>query len=142
MISGSYIAGSYEECNNGIGWSEPENAAQECGWPPGAKGHIKDCCCCYLTAHIHDLGEEINNADVEIEYRPGLYQGCTSLMNVYSSTDGEEWELFHESTVTQETWSPKTTYKELLTNVPDSFRYIKIEIPECYNDYSSAKVVY
>lgn len=131
----------YDSCGNGIGWSQPKSSAEECGWPPGDKGYIKDCCCCYLTSHIHDLGDIFNaNSRVEIEYKPGFTQGCTSIMHVYSSEDGETWDLFYTAEVTQETWSPKTIYKETLA-VPEDFRYIKIYIPECYNDYSSAKVL-
>ncbi|MEA3343527.1 MAG: LamG-like jellyroll fold domain-containing protein [archaeon] len=131
----------YDSCGNGIGWSQPKSSAEECGWPPGDKGYIKDCCCCYLTSHVHDLSDTFNaNSRVEIEYMPGFTKGCTSTMNVYSSEDGKTWSLFYTAEVTQETWSPKTTYKRTLT-VPGNFRYIKIYIPECYNDYSSAKVL-
>ncbi|MEA3342967.1 MAG: S-layer protein [archaeon] len=131
----------YDVCNNNVGWSEPKSSAEECGWLPGEKGYIKDCCCCYLTSHIHDLGDTFNaNSRVEIEYMPGFTKGCTSAMNVYSSEDGKTWNLFYTAEVTQETWSPKTTYKETLT-VPGDFRYIKINIPKCYNDYSSARVL-
>ncbi len=128
----------YDVCNNNIGWSEPESAAQDCH---GHGGYIKDCCCCFLTSHIHDLSDTFNaNSRVEIEYMPGFTKGCKSTMNVYSSEDGKTWNLFYTADVTQETWNPKTTYKETLT-VPENFRYIKINIPDCYNDYSSARVL-
>ncbi|MCD6477937.1 MAG: discoidin domain-containing protein [Candidatus Aenigmarchaeota archaeon] len=131
----------YDVCNNGKGWSEPESAAERCGWPPGEKGYVKDCCCCYLTSHVHDLGKVFNEgSEIEIEYEPGWAQGCTSPMFVYYSEDGKEWNLFYNATVTQETWHPKTIYKKTLA-VPGDFRYIKIYIPNCYNDYSSARVI-
>ncbi|MCD6398793.1 MAG: discoidin domain-containing protein, partial [Candidatus Aenigmarchaeota archaeon] len=131
----------YDVCNNGKGWSEPSSSAQKCGWPSGSKGNMKDCCCCYLTTHVHDLGKVFNEGtSIEIEYKPGWAQGCTSPMFVYYSEDGKEWNLFYNATVTQETWHPKTIYKKTLT-VPGDFRYIKIYIPKCYNDYSSAKVI-
>jgi len=135
------ITTGYDVCNNGKGWSEPSSSAQKCGWPPGSKGYVKDCCCCYLTTHVHDLGKVFNEgSSIEIEYKPGWAQGCTSPMFVYYSEDGKEWNLFYNATVTQETWHPKTIYTKTLT-VPGKFEYIKIYIPKCYNDYSSAKVI-
>ncbi len=133
--------GGYDQCEYGGGWSEPSSSAHNCGWPPGKEGYVKDCCCCYLTAHIHDLGDRFGGGqDVEIKYMPGLYEGCTSPMYIYSSLDGETWELFYTTTVTQETWHPKTVYTDTIT-VPNDFRYIKIEIPKCYVDFSSVKVL-
>ncbi|MBN2014602.1 MAG: hypothetical protein JW778_05435 [Candidatus Altiarchaeota archaeon] len=131
----------FDVCNNGLGWSEPESAALNCGWPPGDKGYVRDCCCCYLESHVHDLGSVFNaDSNVWIEYRPGQYEGCTSTMYVYYSVGGEDWSLFHTSKVTQETWTPKSTYNKTLT-VPGDFRYVKIYIPKCHNDYSSARVL-
>lgn len=130
----------YDECEYSGGWSEPVSAAQECGWPPGAEGFKVDCCCCYLTSHIHDMGMIYPPSSIEIKYMPGFNQGCTSIMKVYYSEDGESWTNFYEATVTQETWSPKTKYTKTLS-VPDNFRYIKIYIPSCYVDTSSARVL-
>lgn len=131
----------FDQCEYGGGWSEPRSAAERCGWPPGKEGYVRDCCCCYLTAHVHDLGEHLaGGQDVEIKYMPGFYKGCCSPMYVYYSLDGETWKLFYTKVVTQETWHPKTIYTDVIT-VPNDFRYIKIEIPKCYIDFSSVKVL-
>jgi len=134
------FAAGYDACEYNGGWSEPESAAKRCGWPPGREGYKKDCCCCYLKSHIHDLREKFENKKVFIEYRPGLYKGCSDTMKVYSSLDGKSWNRVATIAVKQETWHPKTTYQTTI-EVPGSFRYIKITIPHCYNDYSSAQVV-
>ena len=138
-----YFSGTetgYDVCNNNLGWSEPESAARRCGWPPGKTGYIRDCCCCYLKSHIHDLGDVFKaNSGIEIEYMPGGSRGCRSKMQVSYSVDGDRWNLFHTTNVVQETWNPKTTYKKTLT-VPKDFRYIKIHIPGCSNDYSSTRI--
>ncbi|MCD6414239.1 MAG: discoidin domain-containing protein [Candidatus Diapherotrites archaeon] len=130
----------YDKCNYGGGWSEPQSAAMECGWPPGKKGYIKDCCCCYTHTHVHDLGNVFSDRDVKIEYKPGWAQGCTTNMTVYYSTDGQNWIEVLNKGVTQETWHPKTIYSDTI-HIPGKFRYIKVYIPHCYNDYSSAWVV-
>lgn len=129
----------YDKSEYGGGWSEPKSNAKKCGWPPGKKGYIRDCGCCYVHTHVHDLAKTFSNEEVEIEYRPGFTKGCRSTMTVYSSVDGKEWDEIITKNVTQETWSPKTTYKDTL-KVSGKFRYIKIYIPRCYNDYSSAWV--
>ncbi len=131
----------YDKCEYNGGWSEPNSSAAECGWPPGEEGFKEDCCCCYLTSHIHDMNNLFQEGTVEIEYMPGLYKDCTSTMNVYYSEDGLNWVKFYDTTVNQPTWSPKTTFTKTIT-VPSDFQYIKINIPNCYVDYSSARVVY
>jgi hypothetical protein len=130
----------YDKCEYGRGWSEPKSAAKRCGSPSGTKGYKKDCCCCYTHSHIHDLGKVFENKQVLIEYKPGLHKGCESVMVVSSSVDKEKWERVLLSSVKQETWFPKTIYEKTI-NVSGEFRYIKIYIPRCYNDYSSAKVM-
>lgn len=130
----------YDKCSFGGGFSLPESSANKCGWPVGSLGYVKDCCCCYLNTHVHDLGGTFSNKQVLIEYMPGLYQGCSSPMTVYSSLDGVSWNTVLTTNVKQETWTPKTTYNKTI-NVSGQFRYIKIYIPSCYNDYSSAKVL-
>lgn len=129
----------FDMCEYNGGRSLPNSSAQDCGWPPGDEGYKQGCCCCYLKSHIHDLGKLFNSKEIEIRYRPGYRKGCTSPMYVYYSTGGENFTKFYGTNVTQEAWSPKTTYEKNLS-VPDQFRYIKIEIPDCYNDYSSARV--
>ena len=129
----------YDKSNFGRGWSEPESAAKNCGWPPGSKGYIKDCGCCYIHSHIHDLGAVFKDKQILIEYMPGLHKECSTLMTVSYSNDGKNWNMVLEITVIQETW-PKTVYNKKI-NVLGEFRYIKIFIPKCYNDYSSAKVL-
>lgn len=130
----------YDSCEYNGGWSEPESAAKYCGWPPGNEGYKRDCCCCYLKSHIHDLREKFEDKKVLIKYRPGLHQGCSDTMKVYSSVDGENWRRVLSIPVTQETWSPKTTYENTV-DILGPFRYIKISIPHCYNDYSSVKII-
>lgn len=135
----------YDRCHFGKGWSEPQKAAETCGWGyyySGAPkyGYVKDCCCCYLKSHIHDLGEIFQNKRLQIEYTPGWSKGCRDTMTVYSSLDGENWNEILSKRVTQPTWHPKTTFQEII-EIKNSFRYIKISIPHCYNDYSSAKVI-
>ncbi|MCD4740065.1 discoidin domain-containing protein, partial [archaeon] len=134
------MTSGYDKTEYGGGWSEPTSAAKKCGWPPGKKGYIRDCRCCYVHTHVHDLNEIFADREIEIEYMPGMNKGCTTTMTVYSSTEGEEWTEILEKEVTQKTWSPKTTYKETI-KISDKFRYIKIYIPKCYNDYSSAWVI-
>lgn len=137
----------YDRCEWGPGWSEPQSAAEKCGWPPGEGRFWKDCCCCYIKSHIHDLGyvspafsKVFEDRKVKIEYRPGLGKGCSTEMTVYSSVDGEDWKEVVNIPVTQETWHPKTTYQDII-EVSGKFRFIKISIPHCYNDYSSAEII-
>lgn len=138
-------ASGYDVCGNGTGWSFPESKAQTCGWgywhEGGAKyGYVQDCCCCYLKSHVHDLGEIFYDKKVMIEYQPGWAKGCTDTMTVYASTDNQNWREITSHKVSQPTWNPKTTFQEKI-NVYGDFRYIKISIPHCYNDYSSARVL-
>lgn len=135
----------YDECGNGIGKSIPrkEYDINHCGWrnyQSGTNNYVKDCCCCYMNSHIHDLGKTFSPSEIKIEYKPGLYEDCSSDMYVFYSTDGSNWSRFHSQEVTQETWRPKTTYSTNL-NVPSEFRYVKINIPSCNVDYSSVEVL-
>ncbi len=124
----------YDECNNGVGWSEPTSAAQQCGWPRGSKGYVKDCCCCYIKAHVHDLGDVFEDRDVEIKYRPAYGSGN---MIVYYSVDGSLWKQLKKINVP---WR-KITYKTAV-HIPEKFRYIKLKFDTGrYLDWSSVKVL-
>lgn len=124
----------YDECNNGIGWSEPTYAAKRCGWPPGSKGYIKDCCCCFIKAHIHDLRGTFKNRSVLINYRPA---GGFGNLIVYSSLDGNRWR--HVGRVN--TPSKKKNYNATI-KVPYEFRYIKLKMGWGRSiDWSSVKVL-
>lgn len=126
-----------EECGNGIGWSEPGIGQPYCD--------IVDCCSWYQTAHIHDLGSVLPSGDVYLEYTPGKYDGCTDTATFYYSTDGTTWTEFYSTlTISVDTCPPNKCWKKYDTTqlVPGDFRYIKIEIPNCYNDYSSVSYQY
>lgn len=129
-----------DECGSGGGWSEPRSAAERCGWPVGSSGFVEDCCCCYTHTHVHDLGAVLSRGDVSITYVPGHHENCTATMTVCSSTDGESWTEILKTRVVQETWSPKTTYDKRIA-VPREFRYIRIHIPGCFLDNSSARAL-
>jgi len=138
-------ASGYDVCGNGTGWSFPQSKTQTCGWgywhSGGPKyGYIQDCCCCYLKSHVHDLGKIFQDKKVMIEYQPGWAKGCTDTMTIYASTDNQNWRKITSHKVNQPTWNPKTTFQEKI-NIYGEFRYIKISIPHCYNDYSSARVL-
>ncbi|MEM2963762.1 MAG: discoidin domain-containing protein, partial [Candidatus Anstonellales archaeon] len=116
-------------CGNGKGWSEPG--------PPQTNCNIIDCCNWYQTAHIHDLGQVLPSGNVYMEYTPGYSEGCSDVAKFYYSSDGNSWTEFYSESVTsiwQSGWKKYNTTQL----VPAAFRYIKIEIQNCFNDYSSA----
>ncbi|MCD4739964.1 tetraspanin family protein [archaeon] len=121
-----------DECNDGLkGWSEPKSSAEQCGWPVGAKGYVTDCCCCYTTAHVHDLRIVSKGGEITFSFKAGTSDTCKSGGVVYSSVNGENWDV-----VTDITGQGKVM-KTHSSTINKEFRYIKISIPECKVDYSN-----
>jgi len=120
-------------CGNGRGWSIPYSPAYQCTSPI-------DCCAVFQIAHVHDLGVPTESGNVYMEFTPGLTNGCTDTAIFYYSEDGNTWTQFYNQSVTSVSL-PGPTWKTYNTtqNVPAKFRYIKIEIPTCMNDYSDVK---
>lgn len=129
---------AWDVCNNGIGYSIPG--------PAGGEPHCTyvDCCNWYQTVHVHDLGSVVPIADLIVEYTPGFYDGCEDIVTIDTSADDVSWTTiasFPTHSVdecpedpTQQCWRH---YIEKFHDVMN-FQYVRITIPECYNDYSAA----
>lgn len=126
-------------CGNGRGWSIEASPGFTCT----SQGKPVDCCATFQTAHVHDLGEVLKSGYVYMEFTPGLAPQCSDTAKFYYSVDGNSWTQFYSEAVTS-VQLPGPTWKTYNTMqlVPAGFRYIKIEIPICMNDYSNVKYGY
>jgi len=101
-------------------------------------------CCCFVQNHIHDLQTSFPiGSKLHITYRAGTPGGhCSqSLAYFYVSTDKVSWALLGTDVVPERSGQADTIHtKDFLTTVP--FRYAKVYIPTCYNDWSSAEATF
>ncbi|MCD4740092.1 hypothetical protein K8R43_02760, partial [archaeon] len=136
---------NFDECNNGIGYSIGDERYSS--HSKYCHTGLSDCCGWYQTAHIHDLKTAIRGpVDLHLTFKPGFYDGCSSTATISISLDDMTWREVARIPVKSvdsdgvpgypEIWK---RYTHTLNNI-ESFRYVKIEIPKCYNDYSSVKV--
>lgn len=135
-VVGGCVTGVVEECNNGRGRSIP-------GLPNPMPYCTKvDCCNWYQTAHIHDVSHLYNyflthpTITIHYHYTPGYSQYCRDTLTLSTSTDGTNFSPKKHLEVTS-VWGSEgwKEYKDEVT-VNGAFKYIKIEIPKCYNDHS------
>ncbi len=131
-----------DTCNNNIGYSSNPTDSHCNGFT--------DCCNWYQQYHVHDMGSTINqNVSINIDFKPGSSAGCRDTVTIYTSTQPEtNWE-FAGSTPTQsiDTSNKQTIYQEdwatrsyTISGYDVPFRYVKVEIPRCHNDWSYVTV--
>ena len=136
---GTIIA--WDKCDNGTGYSVPGQA--------GGDPHCTcaDCCNWYQTAHIHDLNSTIQKSDLIVEYMPGYYDGCSDNVTIETSPDNVSWITVATNSTTSNDTCPSSPYQcwetyTLKIHSVTNFRYVRITIPNCYNDYSAAYACY
>ncbi|MCD6414521.1 MAG: hypothetical protein J7L23_02725, partial [Candidatus Diapherotrites archaeon] len=117
-----------EECGNGIGYSNPA----------GLTGEPADKCCCFRVSHVHDIGTIVENyTNVYIVVKPGHHTACKSTAALYSSIDNQTWEKIASIPVMTEKATHGWKKQGYLMQNISNFRYLKVRIPKCYNDYSA-----
>jgi hypothetical protein len=112
-------------------------ASDDCSKPPGTTT-----CCCFVKYHIHDLGQVFPaGTRIRIQWQAGTPGGtCPGDTAVFSvSTSNIAWDEIGRATVAPRQEVGDTIHREELVSLV-AFRYVKVEIPKCYNDYSSAEV--
>lgn len=124
-------------CNNNIGYSDPG--------PAGGEPHCvtADCCGWYQKSHVHDLGRIILKSDLIVEYIPGFSDGCKDTVTIAVSADNRNWTTVRTlPTTTVDLNPPHQTWKKYMVKIHavTSYRYVKVTIPKCYNDYSAVYV--
>ena len=137
----------FDECDNDIGYSYGTP------WPYTDDPHTclsgkQDCCGWYIMNHVHDLGEVINGTyDLYILYRPGFNEGCTDTVKVYVSEDNQTWTKIAQEPVKAHDMDGDGKYPQVwqqgvlnIENYTGRFRWVKVSIPNCFNDYSSVSV--
>jgi len=120
-------------CGNGIGWSSP-NTDSHCT--------KADCCGWYVTTQVHDLGQsQMGPVSLFVQYAPGFGDGCSSNAIISKSADNVTWTQLASVPVSSHQLSGGG-WQKFNTTIPDvrDVRYVKVQIDDCYNDWSSAEV--
>ena len=115
----------FEECDNGVGYSipGPEVGIFIC--------YLKDCCCCYQEAHVHDLGEKVTKPmKLSVQFQLGTSGECKDRVKIYASPDGEEWTYLGSKTCNGMKNCSTTVYSY------GPLRYVKLKASKCYLDWS------
>jgi hypothetical protein len=104
----------------------------DCGEPP-----LTTTCFPYVTTHVHDLGAMFpSGTKIKVRYIPGLSYSCRSTVHISLSADNVSWsEVLVKAYV-----SGYGEYREVVT-ASQPTRYVKVMVPRCYADYSSASVL-
>ncbi|CAK0759387.1 hypothetical protein CCP3SC5AM1_2680003 [Gammaproteobacteria bacterium] len=100
-------------------------------------------CCCFIQTHIHDLVNIFpSGSSLKIQYKAGTPGGyCQqSYGYFYVSIDQQSWDMIGTVTI-PERQSNDVLHTENY-NPAMLFRYVKVYIPTCYNDWSSAEALY
>ncbi|MCK4327862.1 MAG: PKD domain-containing protein [Candidatus Diapherotrites archaeon] len=133
-----------DTCGNGIGYSsnQGESHCKAAG--------TKDCCNWYQKYHVHDLGSLITvNVSINVDFKPGYGSGCVDTLKVYTSTNNVTgWVLADSVSTTSidtskgggphQLWATRT---HTIGDYSPDFRYVKVELGKCYNDWSYVTVV-
>ena len=115
------------------------HAYDDCSQPPGSTK-----CCCFVQFHLHDLGQVFAaGTNIRIVWQAGTPGGnCPGGDAVFSvSTDMISWEEVGQAAVAPRQGFGDIRHTQEFVS-PADFRYVKVDIPKCYNDYSSAEVNY
>jgi hypothetical protein len=100
-------------------------------------------CCCELQYHIHELDRIFPlETKLTIKYRAGTPNGhCKGdTAYFYISEDAKTWYLIGEEAVPERIGAEDSVHTKIF-NPSKPFRYVKVYIPNCYNDWSSASVL-
>ncbi len=90
----------------------------------------------YVTSHIHDMGAIFPpDTQVKARYQPGWSPTCSGTAEIYISLDKAAWTLI----ATHAFPSGHGIYSKVATAIHD-FRYVKVTVPSCYADWSSAAI--
>lgn len=93
-------------------------------------------CSSFTVDHVHDLGATFpSTTTVKVRYSPGFGPTCSGTATFSVSTDKVTW----VQAGTQSYPSGHGTYTYYLTP-GRSVRYVKVSVPGCYVDWSSAAV--
>ncbi|MCP4121472.1 MAG: hypothetical protein GY751_06930, partial [Bacteroidetes bacterium] len=98
---------------------------------------------CFVKYHIHDLAEIFSSLiNLKIKYCAGTPGGhCKGdTAYFYVSEDEETWTLIGQENVPERAGINDIIHTKDY-NPSTSFRYVKVYIPECYNDWSSAEAL-
>lgn len=112
-------------------------ASDDCSKPPGTTQ-----CCCMVPYHIHDLGQVFpSGTEIRIQWQAGTPGGsCSGGNALFSvSTHMLSWDEIGRAPIANRQGFADEIHREQIAS-PVEFRYVKIEVPNCYNDYSSAEV--
>jgi len=115
------------------------HAYDDCSQEPGST-----VCCCFVQYHVHDLGRVFGEGtEIRIVWQAGTPGGnCPGGKALFSvSTDMIAWTDIGQATVAPRQGFADIRHAEEFV-APVDFRFVKVDIPECYNDYSSAEVNY
>ncbi|MCK4328065.1 MAG: PKD domain-containing protein [Candidatus Diapherotrites archaeon] len=131
-----------DTCGNNIGYSSNPKE------PHCAATGKKDCCAWYQRWHVHDMGTLISqNVSINVDFKSGLYAGCTDTVNVTTSANNVTWAIagtFPSTSIDTDNSPgyPQSWATESFTikNYPTPFRFVKVEIPKCANDWSYVTV--
>ena len=135
ILSVAFATTFYDKCGNDRGWSSNPDE-----YHCRKSGHI-DCCGWRQEYHVHDLGTVVKTPVIHFVYASGSWDGCTSTIGVYVSEDGEQWHLIGKFSTTSKE-KPGGGWERFEKSIASQYdcRYIKLEIPICYNDYSEVTV--
>ena len=141
------VSAFFDECDNDIGYSYGTP------WPYTTNPHTclsgkSDCCGWYIQTHVHDLGQILDGTyDIYVYYRPGFNEGCTDTVKVYVSEDNQTWTQIASKSVKAHDMDGDGHYPQVwqegvlnIENYTGRFRWVKVRIPYCFNDYSSVAV--
>ena len=128
-----------DTCGNNIGYSDN---------PSDSHCSTTDCCNWYQKYHVHDLGVNITqNVSINVDFKSGGSHGCKDNATISTSANNITWlqaGIFSlESIDTSKGGGPHqlwatTTYT--ISDYDNTFQYVKISIPRCYNDWSYVTV--
>ncbi|MGB8658189.1 MAG: PQQ-binding-like beta-propeller repeat protein [Candidatus Zixiibacteriota bacterium] len=101
-------------------------------------------CCCFITTHVHDLGQVFPaGARLQIKYRAGTPNGHCRESEAYfyvSTSEEGGWTLLGTERVPERREDDFVHTRDYYPS--QVFRFVKVNIPECYNDWSSAEAWY
>ena len=98
-------------------------------------------CCCFVPDHVHDLGQLFPaQSFLRIRYRAGTPNGsCEESQAIfYAASGGADFVQIDEDRVPARSGADDTEHTVDL-HPPFPFRMVKVSVPVCYNDWSSAE---
>lgn len=112
-------------------------ASDDCSKPSGTTT-----CCCFVPYHIHDLGQVFpTGTKIRIQWKAGTpFGSCSGGNTLFSvSTHSLSWDEIGRAPIAPRQGVDDKIHREEIVSLVE-FRYVKVEVPNCYNDYSSAEV--